>query len=105
ANVNMADSVLLPPPGEDAIPEFDNGWINGAAGRDAFLAYVREGVQVNWSDELEGLHEESSRDHFIDVWTRRAMLMRLGDVPDDPVLADIGCSTGHLLEELQATHA
>ena len=28
--------------------------------------------RVNWSDELESLHEESSRDHFIDVWTRDA---------------------------------
>ena len=58
---------------------------------------------VNWSDELEELHEESSRSHFIDVWTRTAMIERLGDLGNQPILADIGCSTGYLLEDLR-TH-
>ena len=31
---------------------------------------------VNWSEDLEALHEETSRDHFIDVWTRRALAGR-----------------------------
>jgi SAM-dependent methyltransferase len=57
---------------------------------------------VNWSDELEELHEESSRTHFIDVWTRTAMIERLGDLGIKPRLADIGCSTGYLLEDLRA---
>jgi SAM-dependent methyltransferase len=51
---------------------------------------------------MEGLHEESSRSHFLDVWTRRAMLDRLGPLPAEPVLADLGCSTGHLLADLSA---
>ncbi len=33
---------------------------------------------VNWSAELERLHAQSSREHFIDVWTRAAILERLG---------------------------
>ena len=57
---------------------------------------------MNWSEELEELHEESSRDHFIDVWTRRAMLARLGRSRPAPSIADLGCSTGYLLEDLRA---
>jgi len=60
---------------------------------------------VNWSDELEALHEESSRDHFIDVWTRRAVLLGLGGrVPYPGTIADLGCSTGYLLEDLRAAY-
>jgi SAM-dependent methyltransferase len=79
---------------------------DGAGGRrEAFLSYVRERPSVNWSEELEDLHEQSSRDHFIDVWTRRAMLGWLGPLPERPVLADIGCSTGHLLADLHDAHS
>ncbi|MDX6730870.1 MAG: hypothetical protein QOC54_818, partial [Baekduia sp.] len=39
----------------------------------AFTAYAQS-LDVNWSDDLEALHEESSRDHFLDVWTRNALL-------------------------------
>ena len=59
-------------------------------------------VTVNWSDELEELHEESSRTHFIDVWTRRAMLDRIGSLPFPAQVADIGCSSGYLLEDLRS---
>jgi SAM-dependent methyltransferase len=59
---------------------------------------------VNWSDELETLHEESTREHFIDVWTRRAILEALGPLPPAAVICDLGCSSGYLLEELQAAH-
>jgi len=54
--------------------------------------------------ELEELHAEESRDHFIDVWTRRAMLERLGPLPSGGVVADLGCSTGYLLEDLRTAH-
>jgi ubiquinone/menaquinone biosynthesis C-methylase UbiE len=67
-----------------------------------FVSHVAAGRGVNWSDELEALHEESSRDHFIDVWTRRAMLARLGRLGRRPTLLDLGCSSGYLLEDLQS---
>lgn len=72
------------------------------ASEDAFTAYA-ESLDVNWSDELEELHEESSRDHFLDVWTRTSLLdgmKRFG--PRDPqVVLDAGCSSGYLLEDLR----
>jgi SAM-dependent methyltransferase len=67
-----------------------------------FVSHVTAGHGVNWSEELEALHEESSRDHFIDVWTRRAMLARLGPVGARPTVLDLGCSSGYLLEDLRS---
>ena len=96
-----AEYLVAPPLGSSSIPRFDNGWVNGSTGRDPFLTYARELASVNWSEELEALHEESSRDHFIDVWTRRAILTRLRGLPPKAVIADVGCSTGHLLSDLR----
>jgi SAM-dependent methyltransferase len=89
----------MPPPGAERLPAFDAGWIGETRG--AFLQYV-DHATVNWSEDLEDLHEQSSREHFMDVWTRRAMLDCLERLPGKPILADIGCSSGYLLEELRA---
>ncbi len=116
------DPLFLPPPGADTVPPFDAGWLGlgesetpveaaevaeigtrPPARREAFLTYV-ERPSVNWSEELEDLHEESSREHFLDVWTRRALLSQLGPLSDHPVLADLGCSTGHLLADLRVAY-
>jgi SAM-dependent methyltransferase len=98
---------LKPPPGSDRLPAFNDGWLRADAdtGTDAeaFLAYL-DVRTVNWSEELEDLHKESSREHFLDVWTRRAMIAQLGALPERPVLADVGCSSGYLLEELATLH-
>jgi SAM-dependent methyltransferase len=67
-----------------------------------FTSHVEADQSVNWSDELEELHEESSRAHFIDVWTRRAMLDRVGALPPEPTVVDLGCSSGYLLEDTRA---
>jgi SAM-dependent methyltransferase len=68
----------------------------------AFTAYTQS-LDVNWSDELEELHEESSRDHFLDVWTRNALLDAIEDLHPDVVL-DAGCSSGWLLADLRAKY-
>jgi SAM-dependent methyltransferase len=91
---------IVPPVGATAVPAFDRGWLTADGGRQPFIAYVDADRSVNWSDELEGLHEESTRTHFIDQWTRGAIIAGLGTLPAEPVIADIGCSTGHLLEDL-----
>jgi SAM-dependent methyltransferase len=66
-----------------------------------FVSYVPEQYDVNWSEDLEQLHEESSRTHFIEVWTRRAMLGCMGPPPVAGTVIDVGCSTGHLLADLR----
>jgi SAM-dependent methyltransferase len=69
----------------------------------SFISCVPDEFTVNWSQELEELHEEASRTHFIDVWTRRAMLARLGALPVEPTVIDLGCSSGYLLADLRAS--
>jgi SAM-dependent methyltransferase len=69
---------------------------------EAFTAY-EESLDVNWSAELEALHEESSRDHFLDVWTRQALLDAI-EGTDPGVILDAGCSSGYLLEDLRRRH-
>jgi SAM-dependent methyltransferase len=66
-----------------------------------FVSYALAEQEINWSDELEQLHEECSRTHFIDVWTRRAMLARIGPLSASAELIDVGCSSGYMLEDLR----
>jgi SAM-dependent methyltransferase len=96
-----SDRILHPPPGSETVPAFERGWRRPDGERDAYLRYVGDDHAVNWSAELEGLHLEHTRQHFIDVWTRRAMLERIGALPAGAVIADLGCSSGHLLEDLR----
>jgi SAM-dependent methyltransferase len=97
-------AALRPPAGFDALPEFDNGWrIDGGA--EPFLAYEQV-TDLNWSAELEELHEESSRDHFIDVLTRWALLRGIRPaLGRNALVVDVGCSSGYLLADLRAEHA
>jgi SAM-dependent methyltransferase len=95
---------LRPPPGSQDVPGFDRGWQRADGGVDPYLRYAADGQEVNWSEDLEELHAEETRDHFIDVWTRRAMLERLGPLPAGGVIVDLGCSTGYLLQDLRAAY-
>jgi SAM-dependent methyltransferase len=67
-----------------------------------FLSCLPDEYVVKWSEQLEEMHEESSRTHFIDVWTRRAMLARIGRLPASATVIDMGCSDGYLLADLRA---
>jgi SAM-dependent methyltransferase len=91
----------LRPPGGKRVPAFECGWCRSDGGRDAYLSYAGDDHAVNWSAELERLYVDHSREHFIDVWTRRAILERIGTLPADAVVADLGCSSGHLLRDLR----
>lgn len=104
ATTPQPGDLLQAPLGLSEVPAFDAGWELPGGERTPFLSYVDDGADVNWSDELEDLHEESSRHHFIDVWTRTAMIERLGEVAAGGVIADLGCSTGYLLEDLRAAY-
>lgn len=64
------------------------------------LVYAPE-ADVNWSEELETLHEEATRTHFMDVETRRAIVAALAaKIPQNGTTVDLGCSSGLLLGEL-----
>ena len=53
------------------------------------VSHAPSGQAVNWSEDLEQLHEEVSRTHCIDVWTRRAIVARLGPVPQRPTVPNV----------------
>ncbi len=80
--------------------------LNGVAarGEQPFVSYAGADMAVNWSEELEAVHAEASRTHFLDRWTRRVIIEGLGPVPPEATIADLGCSTGFLLEDLRAAH-
>jgi SAM-dependent methyltransferase len=58
-------------------------------------------TSFNWSEDLEDLHENEGADHFLDEWTRRAVLDGLElDRSAHRLIVDIGCSSGVLLRDL-----
>jgi SAM-dependent methyltransferase len=95
---------LRAPADRTAIPKFDGGWRFDDHGAAPYLSYA-DAAGTAWSEDLEELHEESSRDHFLDVLTRDSLLSAVAtSIPPDGVVADLGCSTGYLLEDLQRAH-
>ncbi|MBV9336490.1 MAG: class I SAM-dependent methyltransferase [Solirubrobacterales bacterium] len=73
-------------------------------GDEPFVAYAGTDAAVNWSEELETVHAEASRTHFLDRWTRRAIIDGIGPLAPGATVADLGCSTGFLLEDLHTAH-
>jgi SAM-dependent methyltransferase len=69
-----------------------------------FRAYLATEVDAHWSASLEELHLVGTRDHWIDSWTREASLDALApeQLGSSAVIADLGCSSGHLLADLAA---
>lgn len=73
--------------------------------REEFLAALRPATAgaVNWSAELEELHDDATRDHWIDVRTRGALTDAVADaIFPGAVVVDLGCGSGHLLADLAA---
>jgi SAM-dependent methyltransferase len=62
------------------------------------------GTPANWSEDLEKFHEESTRDHPIELLTRGVTVSRLGPLPPTATIVEIGCSTGYMLEDLRAAY-
>jgi SAM-dependent methyltransferase len=96
---------LVPPPGVALVPPYRGGWLAANGPPAAYLDYLVGDEAFNWSDDLEALHTSPGSDHFIDTWTRRAVLdgLDLGRI-DRPSVVDIGCSSGELLCDLVVEH-
>ena len=66
-----------------------------------FLNYT-ETVSA-WSDELTAMHEaEAASSHPIDVASRKLALESMKTLKGRPVILDIGCSSGFLLQDLHS---
>ena len=44
--------------------------MNGSETQSNAIARLRDAMTAPWSESLEELHQESSRTHFLDRWTR-----------------------------------
>jgi SAM-dependent methyltransferase len=73
-------------------------------GDDPFVSYAGTDPLVNWSEDLEAVHSEASRTHFLDRWSRQAIIDGVGSLAPGATVADLGCSTGFLLEDLHEAH-
>ncbi len=92
---------LRPVDGQPALPAFARGWAVGGTTPAPYLDYLAGDAAFNWSEDLEDLHENEGADHFLDEWTRRAVLDGLAlRGTSMPLIVDIGCSSGALLRDL-----
>ena len=89
----------------DRIPAFRDGWLMDGSSPAPYLDYLVGDDSFNWSEALEDLHENEGADHFLDTWTREAVLLGLdlGRLAS-PLVVDIGCSSGVLLRDLAREH-
>lgn len=92
---------LRPLPGELEPPEFQAGWVT-PSGIEPYVSYLGQPSPEGWSSDLESLHGDSTTDHFIDVWTREAVLAALSaaPLPPAPAILDLGCSSGLMTAEV-----
>ena len=89
-------------PGQTSRPVWDGlkFLVNGQSLR--VLVYDTE--QSHWSEELTAMHEkEGGNQHPIDVASRRLAIVSMGQIgKKTPVILDVGCSSGFVLDELKA---
>ena len=88
-------SALRPVSGSGALPAFADGWLVDGTSPAPYLDYLAGDTAFNWSEELEDLHENEGADHFLDTWTRRAVLdgMRI-DAGNGRNIGDFGGADG-----------
>lgn len=65
------------------------------------LTYAAE--ESHWSDQLTSLHEDTAGpDHPIDVASRELAVLSMAKLTkESPILLDVGCSSGYILQDLQ----
>lgn len=102
--MRLLDSFPWPsPPGIAIKPRWtgSNFELDGKTSR--LLAYDAD--TSHWSDALTSLHEmEAGRDHPIDVASRNLAVSSMQSIQQSqPIILDVGCSSGYVLEELRAT--
>jgi SAM-dependent methyltransferase len=76
-------------------------FVNSAGEHHQILCYTQS--NSNWSDALTQLHEqEAGSQHPIDKASRRLAIRTIDELckSSEPLVLDVGCSSGFLLEEL-----
>src|SRR6476469_6366050 len=84
------------------IPTWNGGQFTVGSEQFPFLAYSE--TESAWSPELTALHEkEANSSHPIDITSRQTAIesMRLLQSLANPIILDVGCSSGFLVEDLR----
>lgn len=89
------------PPGTSAVPRWDGRNFILGPNLNRLLAYGSD--TSHWSDDLTSLHEaEAGHDHPIDLASRRMAVSTMRQLAArSPVILDVGCSSGFVLEDLR----
>jgi len=89
------------PPGTSVIPRWNGRSFNVGSETNRVLAYDTD--SSHWSDSLTSLHEtEAGRDHPIDLASRQLAVLSMRQLASKtPVILDVGCSSGLVLEDLR----
>jgi ubiquinone/menaquinone biosynthesis C-methylase UbiE len=90
------------PSGSGSTPIWNGHAFELSGGTSRVLQYDAE--SSHWTDDLTSLHETvAGRDHPIDLASRRIAVdsMRCMTMPA-PIILDVGCSSGFVLEELRS---
>lgn len=90
------------PPGISIPPRWNGCSFDLGGQTSRVLAYGAD--SSHWSDDLTSLHEaEAGRDHPIDLASRHLAVQSMRRLAGaSPVILDVGCSSGFVLEDLQA---
>ncbi|MBV9489332.1 MAG: class I SAM-dependent methyltransferase, partial [Verrucomicrobia bacterium] len=66
-----------------------------------YLVYSE--AESAWSDELTDFHEENATtSHPVDVASRKLAIESMRLLGESPIILDVGCSSGFLIQELRA---
>jgi ubiquinone/menaquinone biosynthesis C-methylase UbiE len=96
------DSFPWPPPSGSSInPKWTGHGFDLDGQRARMLTY--EADTSHWSDDLTSLHEvEAGRNHPIDLASRSLAVSSMNRLRvNTPVILDVGCSSGFILEDLK----
>jgi ubiquinone/menaquinone biosynthesis C-methylase UbiE len=76
------------------------GFVCGDRG---YRVLTYDAATSHWSDDLTSLHEqEAGQDHPVDLASRRLAVASMRDLEcDAPIVLDVGCSSGFVLEDLR----
>ena len=98
--MDLSDFPWPPLPGSAEVPYWNGRRFVVGSVEHSFLCY---GVtQSAWSDQLTEMHEAEARStHPIDIASRSLALQSMQQLKGSPVILDIGCSSGFLLEDFR----
>lgn len=105
---NLLPFKFLPNQTHGAEPIWENGLFSIGDEEVSVLEYSSN--LAGWNDQLTAFHEENAgENHFIDCASRQHATSQLNEylTEPNPIIMEIGCSSGHLLEKLskEVSHA